>query len=108
MSSPHEHFSQRLRQARDNAGLSQSQLAEKIGLHTGSLSHLENRRRVPSLDILEKLSDELGVSVDWLLGRADIPQSFSPEIQQLVKLARQLNKRDLDVLLSLADKLTRK
>lgn len=63
----------KLREARVAAGLSQGQLAEKIGVVPGTVSNWEVGTREPDLSMLRRLAEVLGVSVDALLedeGRA--------------------------------------
>lgn len=57
-----------LKQIRKRAGLSQTQLAMKIGVSTGYISHLETgKRENPSLDVILKLASCLGVTVEQLI-----------------------------------------
>jgi transcriptional regulator with XRE-family HTH domain len=49
-------------------GLTQSQLAERVGITQAFLAEIEKGRKRPSLDVLEKLCDALGCSADYLLG----------------------------------------
>ena len=60
-------FGNRLYQLRKKAGLSQTQLGEKVGLSNKAVSKWENGLAKPGLDIVHKLADVLGVSVDDLL-----------------------------------------
>lgn len=58
----------RIRWARERAGLTQSELAEKVGVAAGSrVSEWENDRRQPSAPVLMALPGELGISGHWLL-----------------------------------------
>lgn len=57
--------------ARIKKGLTQEQLAEKLGLTNLTISGYEVGRTKPSLEVLIKLSDILEVSVDELLGRKE-------------------------------------
>ena len=68
-------FGNRLYHLRKKAGLSQSQLGEKIGLSNKAVSKWENGKAKPGLDVVHRLADVLGVSVDDLL------QGTSPEKQ---------------------------
>lgn len=61
-------FSKRLRDARAAAKLSQTQLADRLGMTQGGYTQYENDVREPSLATLAKISKILGVSTDWLLG----------------------------------------
>ena len=51
-------------QARINAGLTQQQLAEKIGVSQKMISAWEAGYRNPKLETVRKLADALGI--DWL------------------------------------------
>ena len=60
-----------LKIARMRKGLTQEELAEKIGMAKITISAYEIGRSKPSLDVLIKLSDVLEVSIDELLGRKE-------------------------------------
>ncbi len=60
-----EEFGGRLRQLRLNAGLSQSDLASGL-MSPSHMSLLESGRRTPSSELVERLAERLGVSVDFL------------------------------------------
>jgi transcriptional regulator with XRE-family HTH domain len=57
---------QRLRQLRDKADLSLSELAKKVGVSPPFLSDIELARRFPSEEILAKLADALTVPLEEL------------------------------------------
>lgn len=60
-------FAANLRRMREQRGLSQEELAERAGLHRTYLSMVERLLRNPTLDVLEKIADALGVEpVDML------------------------------------------
>ena len=61
-------FSQKLKKLRIDAGLSQKQLGERIGLTNSTLSKYENASKAPSIDSLIALAKVFHVSVDYLLG----------------------------------------
>lgn len=65
---------ERLRQARDSAGLSRNQLADLTGIPVKSLEKFEYGTLEPSLSRLGDLGKALGVSIQWLMGDAsDVP-----------------------------------
>lgn len=64
-------FSECLKSARKDAGLTQGQLAIKSGLNNYQISCYETGRHEPSLLTLCCLADALRVSTDHLLGRSD-------------------------------------
>lgn len=58
---------ERIKSARQRAGLSQSEIAREIGLNQSSVSDWERGETAPSLANLTKLARLLGVTVDHLL-----------------------------------------
>lgn len=64
-------FAQRLRGLRDTRGLSQEQLADKLGIPRTSITHYEtdSNNRLPRRERLEQIADFFGCTVDYLLGR---------------------------------------
>ena len=60
---------QRIREARTFRGWTAEVLAEKVGLATESLRHIENASSKPSLQTLFKLATTLDVSLDYITGR---------------------------------------
>ena len=57
----------RLKQARLEKNLTQSQLAEAAGISVSFLSNLENGRQAMNIQTLTTLLDILNISADWLL-----------------------------------------
>jgi transcriptional regulator with XRE-family HTH domain len=60
-------FGVQLRSARDAAGLSQQELANKAGIAVDSIQNWEQERTRPRLQALGKLASALGVSLDVLV-----------------------------------------
>lgn len=60
-------FDERLKQLRDEIGLSQNQLAKKLGMHDRHISLLERGGSKPGIDTLKKISEIFGVSTDYLI-----------------------------------------
>lgn len=58
----------RLRQLREAAGLTQIQLALRVGVTQGTLANWERGARLPQLENLVKISNVLGCGIDELLG----------------------------------------
>lgn len=66
-----EIFSARLKCLRERNALYTYQIADKLSLSTLSYEDLENGQRKPDVDMLAKLPDILGESVDFLIGVTD-------------------------------------
>lgn len=63
------YFGSRLREARKAAGMTQQQLADRVGLRTyAPITQYERGINDPSILTLIRLSAELKCSADWLLG----------------------------------------
>ena len=58
---------QRIRRLRLMKGMTQERLAERLGLSVSFVGHMERGSRLASLETLIGLSEELGVSADFLL-----------------------------------------
>lgn len=72
-------FSSRLKSLRKEKKLSQEDLAKKIGVLRHNIADREQERSEPDIDMLIKLSDYFNVSIDFLLGKTDIRNSFAKE-----------------------------
>lgn len=53
----------KIKQLRTKQGYSQQEFADKIGIHRTYLVQIENNKRIPSLKMLVKIADGLGVSI---------------------------------------------
>ena len=58
----------KIKELRSSQGMTQSQLADKIGAATSVIGNYEAELRTPTYDNLIKLSRVLEVSTDYLLG----------------------------------------
>ena len=61
-------FKDRLKELRIEKELSQSKLAEKLGVDFRTISNWENGVRKPDIDTLVKIARFFDVSTDYLLG----------------------------------------
>lgn len=75
-------FGKRLRSVREQRGLSQQQLADRVGTARVTITMYEAGEREPNFEMLSKLAEVLEVSTDYLLGRTDDPRP--PETPQSV------------------------
>jgi len=91
-------FGDTLRETRQRKELSQSDLAEKAGLQPSAISHFESGRRMPSFDNMKKLADALTVTIDFLMGRKEQPETAGPSSDQLFRNFGQLSNEDQEKL----------
>ena len=63
---------QRIASLRQSKGISQAELAQRLHISASAVGMYEQGRREPSVEILIALSQELGVTLDYLLsGKPD-------------------------------------
>lgn len=93
-------FGQRLKELRVQAGMTQLQLAQRMGVTKSVVSFYELQERTPSPDILVKLSGIFKVSTDYLLGldpgeTIDISGLSREDIAIMRALAESLRRKSL-------------
>ena len=66
-------FGKRLASIRKKRGLSQYQLADKLGFSRGQIANYEQGKREPDYQTLIKIAEFFDVSTDYLLGATDNP-----------------------------------
>lgn len=64
-------LSERIRSLRLSKGISQVELADKLGVTKQSVSNRENDNIQPSIEMLIKIANEFSVSTDYLLSLDD-------------------------------------
>lgn len=89
----------RLRRLRDDRGLTQAAVAEAVGIEPDTVGRLERGLRLPSLAVLAKLADTLGVEPVALLADDDAWAAASgaaPHQRRLVEAALQVPAAQAD------------
>jgi len=103
-------FNLRLKQLRQRHKLTQSELAEILGLKPTAISNYESKRNEPSFDKLIALSKYFDVSCDYLLGISDayLPvggEVLDKDIVDFFNLYQQLNQESANELKSYVEYL---
>jgi transcriptional regulator with XRE-family HTH domain len=100
-------FALRLKKARVDKGLSQTELGSLAGIHYTQIGRYENKGAQPSADILSKLANSLGVSSDYLTnGSTDEMAENTLSDKELLSQFRAIEKmpdNDRFVVKSLID-----
>ena len=73
-----EILSERLAQCRKEAGLTQAQMAIYADITEKAYQNYEAMRREPRLEILVRIANILGVSLDYLTGRTEQKEIHKP------------------------------
>ncbi|KIL74180.1 helix-turn-helix domain-containing protein [Bacillus badius] len=70
-------FGARLRELRKKKKMTMKELGAKFSLAESTISGYENGNRKPDLELINAFADFFEVSVDYLLGRTDNPETKS-------------------------------
>lgn len=83
-----ERFRKRLTIALDRADLSQSALARAAGVDRSTISQLVTGSsvRLPNAQVVAECATALGVSADWLLGLAELPEQAEDLVANVLSL----------------------
>lgn len=93
-------FGEQIRALRQNAGLTQQQLADKLGVTKSTVSYYEQAVRFPSTDVIVNLAEVFHITTDQLLGLepksqtldvTDLPEEDIEFLQNAVDLLRRKN-----------------
>ena len=79
-------FSERLKELRKQAHLTQVELAGKLGLVQSSYADWERGRKKPTQDNLVKIAQVLNVSVDYLVGNSEKKADELDNIELLFRM----------------------
>lgn len=92
---------ERLRQIRQETGLTQTQLAQKVGIRPQHVNGIERGQKTPSEQLIKSLCRELGVREEWLReGKEPVFLSVEEEVRRL--LARYGRRALLEQCLKMA------
>lgn len=97
-------FSNVLRSLRKNAGMSQEELGNKLGLAKSTISMYESGTREPSLEILEAIADTFNVDMNTLTDSKKSAE-VSTELQEYLEELK--NRNEMRMLFSLAKGATK-
>lgn len=97
----------RIKELRKEQGLTQTALAEKVGLTYVQIGRYEKRGATPSAEVLGKLADALDTTSDYLMnGNTDNFSAQQLQDKKLIGLFKKvegLNKEDKDMVISFVD-----
>jgi transcriptional regulator with XRE-family HTH domain len=95
---------QRLRQAREDAGLSQAQAAKLLGMHRPAISEIETEGRKVSAGELRNFGLLYHVSTAWLLGE---PLQVNEQLKMAARNLASLKAKDLETVMRVIDSFRR-
>ncbi len=97
-----------LKELRENASISQKQLAEAIGVSQQSINKYENHKIEPDIDTMIKIADYFETSVDYLIGHSTLRRrieateeyALNAEEGRLVEQYRKLSPKQRESIMS--------
>ena len=102
-----QQLGERIKQVRKQRGMSQSALAERVGLSYAQIGRYETKGTQPPAEALKKIADALGISPDFLLyGSAEQKAGANlndVELIQQFKAVEQMDDDDKTVIKKLID-----
>ena len=96
---------QRIKVTRKERGLTQKELAQRMGFSYQQLNKYEGGFNVPSADLLQRFAQELDVSADFLL-TGQHPNAASPSnlrLAERLRIAEQFPADDQETVIKLLD-----
>jgi len=92
-------FATRLKAAREQAGLSQGQVARLLDIQRPTVSEIEAGRRKVSAEELTRFAEIFGVSVSWLA--EETPEVADPAAELAARELSKLKQEDFDNVMKL-------
>ncbi len=74
-------------------------LAKEIGVPKSVVYEWKNGEREPSVENMVKLSEFFGVSLEYLAGQSEAPDSEERELIVMLRAAKEISKDDHDELI---------
>jgi transcriptional regulator with XRE-family HTH domain len=98
-------FGARLSRLRKEAGYTQQELAQEIGVSRRMIAYYEGETERPPTMLLPDLAAALGVTTDALLGVATLKKTTKPDrrLQRRMQQIERMNPRDKRQVLQLLD-----
>ena len=115
------------RKIREQSGLTQQQMADKLGVSRSAIGMYENGEREPNFETLELIADTFNVDMNYLLGKKPttevIPDRYyldddardmaqfmyeNPEYKVLFDASRKVKKEDIGFVKQMIDRMSNK
>lgn len=77
-------FCKNLKFLRQSQGITQAQLAERLGICTSAIGMYEQGRRKPDATMLKKIAFEFKISIDKLLGTLPLIENSDKEVSEII------------------------
>lgn len=101
-------FPDRLKLLREKAGMTQEELADKLGVSKGTIGNYETGTRVPKPEKMEAIADLFNVDFDYLVGRSTAAPEFSLEEKWIIESYRKADQYTKDGIRMILKRFDRK
>lgn len=92
-----------VKRLRKERGWSQTELAEKVGVHLNHINRIETGKYMPVLDTVVKLADLFEVSIDYMVndasGKAETIQLEDQNFAEKMRLLNSLEEEDRQMII---------
>jgi transcriptional regulator with XRE-family HTH domain len=96
-----EVIGERIKAKREQNGVTQKGLAEKVGITPSAINQFEKGEKKPSSPVLARIAEELGVSTDYLFGASEEGDIFlSGNVVAAFRDFKGLSKKDRETILN--------
>lgn len=85
-------FAERIKKLRIEKKMTQQELGSKFGLTSTGVSYWESGKAIPNMEMMNKLSDFFGVTIDYLIGKNELDENDEGMI--LFRKAEKVNESD--------------
>ena len=92
---------EKIRKYRKEKGISQEELAERVGISVTHMSHIETANTKLSLPVFVSVTEALGIKADDLL-RAKRAECDANIFEELSELLSECSERDARIILDVA------
>lgn len=90
-----ERIGKRLRELREGSRLTQTQVAEVVGVQQSRINRYESGKSTPPPEVFVKYADFFDVSMDYLYCRTDKPQGRLYNFRPKVTAAQAVKHKDM-------------
>lgn len=105
-------FNDVLKHLRNEAGISQQELANRIGISKSSVNMYERGEREPGIETLKTFADFFGVGMDYLLGKShlrnithdNVIECPDDENPWILKICEIMESSDIDTQIAICQK----
>lgn len=91
-------YGNRIAELRKKHNYTQADMAAVLGISRSALSHYELNRREPDFGTLHRIAELFHVSIDYVLGRTDLPDASLQPNHNIIDFVDSLELSDTQIL----------